>query len=154
MPYFFILFVLYALLEFSLMSSFIDAVGFFWALVEIIVTIFIGSAVVRKQFQNIAGLSEERAVHIEDILMAIIGGVFLMIPGLFTDFIGVMMGWSFFREKMAELFTRTGAMDYTEKTIFKDRFDNTRSKTGSQQDNNSVPPVIDGDFREVDDDKK
>lgn len=152
MPLFLFILGLYFLLELTFMLSFIDEFGFFWALIEVILTIFIGSGVIRKQFQNLSELEAGQPVDPQDLLMAIMGGIFLVIPGIFTDICGVMMGWSFFRDKMAELFTRTGAMDYTKRTVFKDRFydmdhnQHSRDKSASKNDQ-----VIDADFREVDD---
>lgn len=157
-PYIFLTFILYCILEILLMGSFADAFGGFTLFLEIILSMVAGGYLVRSQFDKIARANpeemREKPVYISDIILSVIAGILLIAPGLITDMIGLLMGWSYFRFKASSLFARSGAMDYTKDRIFKDRFDFDPDYKDQSSAQKKPKTIIEGQYREIDEDHK
>ncbi len=136
-------FILFLYLELSAFEAFADAFGGGVLFFEIIGTFFFGSYVGREVFSQL----KQGLLRPESIL-SILGALLLMLPGLITDVVGLLLSLSFIREKLNPHFTRSGAMNYTKDTFFKDRF--YEDDTHQKQTNS---PIIDAEFHEVDPNK-
>lgn len=137
-------FILFLYLELSAFSAFSHGFGGFAVFLEIIASFLLGKYVGRGVIDDF-----KSGVLMPEAILSLLGALLLMMPGLVTDGFGLLLSISFIREKLNPHFTRSGAMNYTRDTFFKDRF--------YQEDERNKPygaPIIDGDFREVDEKKK
>lgn len=138
------IFILFLYLEISAFTAFAHSFGGAGLFFEIIGSFLLGGYVGRQVFADL----RQGTLRPEGIL-SIFGAMLLMVPGLITDAFGLLLSFSFIREKLNPHFTRSGAMNYTKDTFFKDRFYDEHAKQDYKES-----PIIDADFHEVDQNDK
>lgn len=94
----FLAFFLYVYIEISIFIQVAHVLGVFMTLILVIVTSFIGMSLVRNQgFKNLMLMQqkmqagESPAVEMIKSVSLIIAGMLLIIPGFFTDFLGLLL---------------------------------------------------------------
>ncbi|MCF6173966.1 MAG: FxsA family protein [Campylobacteraceae bacterium] len=104
-----IYFILYIFLEVMISSNISSAIGGFSTFLEIIASAFIGFGLIanfRYTFFESLNALNNRTISIEEFqklnAFSLLGAILLILPGFFSDILGLMLQFSFF----ATLFAR------------------------------------------------
>lgn len=131
--------------------------GFWPVLLIVILTAVLGSAVVRQRgisvFSRVFAEIEEGRSGLEpmfDSLLAVTAGIFLILPGLTTDCLGLLLLIPPVRKLVARLvLPRVVASPMGDTAIFEERFKRRPSEGGPATEAPSEPIVIDGDYERL-----
>ena len=131
--------------------------GFWPVLLIVILTAVLGSAVVRQRgisvFSRVFAEIEEGRSGLEpmfDSLLAVTAGIFLILPGLTTDCLGLLLLIPPVRKLVARLVLPcvvTSSMSGTQ--IFEERFKRRTSDGSPTTEAPSEPIIIEGDYERL-----
>jgi UPF0716 protein FxsA len=132
--------------------------GFWPVLLIVILTAVLGSAVVRQRglsvFSRIFAEIEAGRSGLEpmfDSLLAVTAGIFLILPGLSTDCLGLLLLMPPVRKLVARLVLPHVAASSADGTrIFEGRFKRRSPDGSAAPEANSGPIVIEGDYERLD----
>lgn len=120
-----IYFVLYLFLEVMISTNISSAIGGFSTFLEIIISAMIGFSLIanfRYTFFESLNALNNRTISIEEFqklnAFSLLGAILLILPGFFSDIIGLMLQFSFFATIFARKILHVGKNSRYEK--FKD----------------------------------
>lgn len=159
-----LLFILVPMAEIALFIQVGDRIGLGWTLAIVILTAFIGTALVRNQglavWQRANQAMAENRMPLEEVftgLCLLVAGVLLLTPGFLTDTIGFLLlippVRSFLGRGMWDLLKARGSVRYTHIHTSQD-FHGPGAGPRGNGGTDRQGPVIDGDYHEVDNDKR
>lgn len=111
-------FLAYLFIETLVSVEIASAIGPFWTFVEIIVSAIVGLLLLTNFrytfFENMRALSEGRLSpesFQNQNIAALIGAILLIIPGFFTDIVGILLQFGVFSSLLARRFTQKSGID-------------------------------------------
>ena len=148
------LFIAVPVLEISLLIKVGGAIGGFNTILFVILTAILGAYLVRQQgFATIQKLQQETqagripALQIAEGVALLFAGAVLLTPGFITDAIG----FTLLIPQTRQLIVRFLAKNYSQG---KSNFSYTSYTSNDQQNHNSEPNVIEGEYSDTDKDRK
>ena len=155
----FLIFVAVPLVEIAVFIYVGDIIGIAATVGLVIITAFIGTALLRYQGLSVLSRAQnavqEGRIPVDSVidgLFLLIAGAFLLTPGLITDSAGFLLFVPFLRRRLAHwIFQRLIKSEHVKFSIFgTPPVSGPGSSDGSSPEKNG--PIIDGDYRSVDDD--
>ncbi len=153
-----LIFVGVPLVEIALFIYIGDIIGIAATIVIVVLTAFIGTALLRLQGLSVLRTAQEALdegrIPVDSVIdgvFLLIAGAFLLTPGFLTDSIGFLLFVPFIRRGLARwIFQRLVESDKVSFTIFGSHSGN--GPGGRQRPPGGGGPVIDGEFHPVDPD--
>lgn len=143
------------------MLALADEIGVLLVVAEVILSFMLGVHLIKSRFWaflNAGGYTADEAeqrniniaTSIQEAFLFLFAGLFLMLPGLITDGIGLAILLPFARRFVDAVMTRSGAMDYTQRKVFDENiFGKTRKRDDHSYTSRSQTTIIETDFYEV-----
>jgi len=139
-------FIIYLFAEVMITSQFIEYFGGLVFFLEIVATIIVGSVILSnfkyaivEQLNNLAFGKIDHAELISVGIFTLIGAIFLIIPGILSDILGLLMQFEFFAI-------------FVKKIVFKERFPNKKNNYEKRSENDYIDVEIVDDHKDSDGD--
>ncbi|MFZ1345269.1 FxsA family protein [Thiothrix eikelboomii] len=150
-PLFALLFFVVPLIEIYLLIQVGQVIGALPTILLVIATSVLGAYLLRQQgvsaltrLQNSLRQGQLAAEEMKAGVFILLGGILLMIPGFFTDFLGLLCLLPPTRKLLMKLFSQTA--NRRSKVVYNDVYIHTNTRVQDPPTSQPTPKVLEGDY--------